>query len=604
MRSPRNVLNSLTKHSNQEDYKYERLYRLLYNEEMYLIAYQNIYSNDGNMTVGSDNKNIDGMSIKRIQDIIVSLKDESYQPKPARRTYIPKKNGKMRPLGIPTFDDKLLQEVIRMILEAIYEGQFENTSNGFRPNKSCHTALNKIQKTFTGVKWFIEGDIKSFFDNINHNILIKILEERIKDDRFIRLIRKFLNAGYIEDWNFHNTYSGTPQGGIISPILANIYLDKFDKYVNEYITKFNKGKRRMRTSEYRVNEVKLSNARKLLKKANSEEERQNCIKEIRRLEKERVNIPHSDPMDTSYKRLVYVRYADDWLCGVIGSKEDCQKIKEDFKNYLNDNLKLELSEEKTLITNSKKCAKFLSYEIRTRRSNLTKRDKKGRLVRNYTERIVLEVSNDTIKKSLLNSGAMKLVHHNGKEIWKPKAIYRMKDCDDLEILDYYNSKIRGFYNYYCIANNSSIINNYYYIMQYSMYKTFGTKYRTSIHKVIEKYRNNKDFAIKYLNSKGQEKMRTLYKQGFKRQSKAFMKNEDNLLNEVKYFSSTNLIDRLKAEKCEICGATDVPIEIHHIHKLKDLKGKSYWEILMIARQRKTLALCRNCHKKLHNGKLD
>lgn len=604
MRSPRNVLNSLTKHSNQKDYKYERLYRLLYNEEMYLTAYQNIYSNDGNMTVGSDNKNIDGMSIKRIQDIIVSLKDESYQPKPARRTYIPKKNGKMRPLGIPTFNDKLLQEVVRMILEAIYEGQFESTSNGFRPNKSCHTALNRIQKTFTGVKWFIEGDIKGFFDNINHNILIKILEERIKDDRFIRLIRKFLNAGYIENWSFHNTYSGTPQGGIISPILANIYLDKFDKYVNEYIAKFNKGKRRMRTTEYRANEVKLSNARKLLKKANNEDERQKCIKEIRRLEKERVNIPQGNAMDTNYKRLVYVRYADDWLCGVIGSKEDCQKIKEDFKMYLNDNLKLELSEEKTLITNAKKCAKFLSYEIRTRRSNLTKRDKKGRLVRNYTERIVLEVSNDTIKKALLNNGAMKLVHHNGKEIWKPKAIYRMKDCDDLEILDYYNSKIRGFYNYYCIANNSSLINNYYYIMQYSMYKTFGTKYRTSIHKIIEKYRNNKDFAVKYKNSKGQEKMRTLYNQGFKRQSKAFMKNEDQLLNEVKYFSSTNLIDRLKAEKCEICGATNVPIEIHHIHKLKDLKGKSFWEILMIARQRKTLALCRNCHKKLHNGKLD
>lgn len=381
----------------------------------------------------------------------------------------------MRPLGIPSFEDKLLQEVIRMILEAIYEGYFEYTSHGFRPNRSCHTALDRIQKTFTGVKWFIEGDIKGFFDNINHNTLIGILKERIDDERFLRLVRKFLNAGYIENWTFHNTYSGTPQGGIISPILANIYLDKFDKYVNEYTQQFKKGKRRMRTTEYRKNEVELGKARTALKNANGEYEREKAIARIRQLEKERVNIPHSDPMDNGYKRLFYVRYADDWLCGVIGSKEDCRKIKEDFKNFLYEKLQLELSEEKTLITNAQKSAKFLSYEIRVRHSNLTKRDKAGRLVRNYTGRIVLEVSNETIKKHLIDAGAMKLTCHNGKEIWKPKALYRLKDCDDLEILDYYNSMIRGFYNYYCIANNSSIINSYKYIMEYSIAVSFDAR---------------------------------------------------------------------------------------------------------------------------------
>lgn len=604
MRNPENVLISLTKHSNNISYKYERLYRLLYNEEMYLIAYQNIYSNDGSMTKGTDNKNIDGMSIERIQKIIHSLKNESYQPQPARRTYIPKKNGKMRPLGIPSFDDKLLQEVIRMILEAIYEGYFENTSHGFRHNKSCHTALNSIQKTFTGVKWFIEGDIKGFFDNINHNILVNILRERINDDRFLRLIRKFLNAGYMENWIFHNTYSGTPQGGIISPVLANIYLDKFDKYVKEYVNKFNRGNRRKRTTEYRKNEVRLGKARSLLKTADNETEKQKAIALIRQLEKERANIPHSDPMDKDYARLFYVRYADDWLCGVIGSKEDCKKIKEDFKNYLWDNLQLELSEEKTLITNAKKSAKFLSYEIRVRQSNLTKRDKAGRLVRNYTGRIVLEVSNEIIKKSLLDTGALKLVYHNGKEIWKPKAIYRLKDCDDLEILDFYNSKIRGFYNYYCIANNSSIINSYKYIMEYSMYKTYGTKYRTSVHKIIEKFRCGKEFAVRFVNSKGTESTRLFYNQGFKRKEKALFSNEDNKPKDIQYFSSTNLVDRLKAKKCEVCGKTNTPIEIHHIHRLKDLQGKAFWETLMIARKRKTLALCRECHTKLHCGKLD
>ncbi|MDR0229911.1 MAG: group II intron reverse transcriptase/maturase, partial [Flavobacteriaceae bacterium] len=231
MRNPERVLNSLVRHSNDSSYKFERLYRILFNQEMFYVAYQRIYVKEGNMTEGSDGQSIDNMSLSRIEKLIGTLKDESYQPQPSRRIYIPKKNGKVRPLGIPAFDDKLVQEVIRMILEAIYEGSFEYSSHGFRPNRSCHTALAQIKKSFNGAKWFVEGDIKGFFDNISHDILISILKERISDDRFIRLIRKFLKAGYIEDWKFHKTYSGTPQGGIVSPILANIYLDRLDKYM-------------------------------------------------------------------------------------------------------------------------------------------------------------------------------------------------------------------------------------------------------------------------------------------------------------------------------------------------------------------------------------
>lgn len=605
MRNPEKVLNSLINHSKDKNYKFERLYRILYNKDMYLLAYKNIYAHEGNMTKGTDGETIDGMSLKRIDDLIAKMCDESYQPKPSRRTYITKKDGKRkRPLGIPAFIDKLVQEVIRMILEAIYEGSFENCSHGFRHDRSCHTALDQIQTRFTGAKWFIEGDIKGFFDNIHHDILIDILKERISDDRFIRLIRKFLKAGYIEDWVYHKTYSGTPQGGIISPILANIYLDKLDKYMQEYIQKFNKGKDRKRNPEYRKLETKRRNLVEKLKKAESKADKDIIKAEIRQVEMERRDVPYSLPMDESYKRMQYVRYADDFLIGVIGSKKDCEMTKKDIAEFLSAKLGLELSQEKTLITHGQKKAHFLGYSIYVRKSNLPKRDKLGRMVRNYGGRIVLEVESSTIRDKLLSLKAMEITYVDGKEIWKAKARYSMKDSDDLEILRTYNSEIRGFYNYYSIANNSSIINSFKYIMEYSMYKTYATKYRTTKHNMIEKYRINKDFGVKYKTKDGKEKICLFYNEGFKRKDINRNADVDNVTDKRFYLGRTSLIQRLEAGRCELCGAENVPIEIHHVRKLKDMNGKKFWEKFMIARKRKTLALCHKCHVDLHNEKLD
>lgn len=605
MRNPEKVLNSLINHSKDKNYKFERLYRILYNKNMYLLAYKNIYAHEGNMTKGTDGETIDGMSLKRIDDLIAKMRDESYQPKPSRRTYITKKDGKRkRPLGIPAFIDKLVQEVIRMILEAIYEGSFENCSHGFRHDRSCHTALDQIQTRFTGAKWFIEGDIKGFFDNIHHDILIDILKGRISDDRFIRLIRKFLKAGYIEDWVYHKTYSGTPQGGIISPILANIYLDKLDKYMQEYIQKFNKGKDRKRNPEYRKLETKRRNLVEKLKKAKSKADKDIILAEIRQVEMERRDVPYSLPMDESYKRMQYVRYADDFLIGVIGSKKDCEMTKKDIAEFLSAKLGLELSQEKTLITHGQKKAHFLGYSIYVRKSNLPKKDKQGRMVRNYGGRIVLEVESSTIRDKLLSLKAMEITYVDGKEIWKAKARYSMKDSDDLEILRTYNSEIRGFYNYYSIANNSSIINSFKYIMEYSMYKTYATKYRTTKHNMIEKYRINKDFGVKYKTKDGKGKICLFYNEGFKRKDINRNADVDNVTDKRFYLGRTSLIQRLEAGRCELCGAENVPIEIHHVRKLKDLNGKKFWEKFMIARKRKTLALCHKCHVDLHNEKLD
>ena len=601
MRSPERVLNSLNEHSKDSSYKFERLYRILFNEELFYVAYQKIASNGGSTTKGSDGRSIDEMSLARIETLIASLKDESYQPHPSRRVHIPKKNGKTRPLGIPAFEDKLVQEVVRMILEAIYEGHFETTSHGFRPKRSCHTALLHIQKTFSGAKWFIEGDIKGFFDNIDHDVLVGILRERISDDRFIRLIRKFLKAGYVEDWTFHNTYSGTPQGGIVSPILANIYLDKLDKYVKEYIQHFDKGTKRRpgKESNNLANERKRT-VRKL-KKVKDGTEKAALVARLKAIEQERAAFPSGDEMDGSYRRLKYIRYADDFILGVIGSKEDALRIKEDIKSFLSESLALELSEEKTLITHTGKSAKFLGYEITVTRDNHQRRDVRGCLRRTYGKRVRLNVSMATLRDKLLEYGAMEIKLRNGKEIWKPKCRSGLIFNDDLEILDRYNRETVGFCNYYLIANNCVVLHNFRYIMEYSMYKTFAGKYRSTVRKINKKYRLNKLFTVKY-EQKGAIKSRTFYKTSFKRRTTAFNGSCDIEPYSIADVSRTNLTDRLKAEKCELCGATGKLI-MHHVRNLKDLKGKESWKRLMSARKRKTIALCPSCHRLRHLGKV-
>ena len=601
MRSPERVLNSLNEHSKDSSYKFERLYRILFNEELFYVAYQKIASNGGSTTKGSDGRSIDEMSLARIETLIASLKDESYQPHPSRRVHIPKKNGKTRPLGIPAFEDKLVQEVVRMILEAIYEGHFETTSHGFRPKRSCHTALLHIQKTFSGAKWFIEGDIKGFFDNIDHDVLVGILRERISDDRFIRLIRKFLKAGYVEDWTFHNTYSGTPQGGIVSPILANIYLDKLDKYVKEYIRHFD-----MRTKRRPGKESNdLANERKRtvrkLKKVKDGTEKAALVARLKAIEQERAAFPSGDEMDGSYRRLKYIRYADDFILGVNGSKEDALRIKEDIKSFLSESLALELSEEKTLITHTGKSAKFLGYEITVTRNNHQRRDVQGRLRRTYGKRVRLNVSMATLRDKLLEYGAMEIKLRNGKEIWKPKCRSGLIFNDDLEILDRYNRETVGFCNYYLIANNCVVLHNFRYIMEYSMYKTFAGKYRSTVRKINKKYRLSKLFTVKY-EQKGVIKSRTFYKTSFKRRTTAFNGSCDIEPYSIADVSRTNLTDRLKAEKCELCGATGKLI-MHHVRNLKDLKGKESWKRLMSARKRKTIALCPSCHRLRHLGKV-
>ena len=609
MRSPQNVLESLSSKACNSNYQYQRLYRNLYNPEFYLTAYQKIQAKQGSMTAGTDGKTVDGMGMKRINALIAKLRDFRYQPSPARRTYIPKANGKKRPLGIPSFDDKLVQEVVRMILESIYEPTFLNTSHGFRPKRSCHTALQYVQKNFTGVKWFVEGDIKGCFDHVDHHVLVNILRRRIQDEHFIGLIWKFLKAGYMEDWVYHNTYSGTPQGSIISPILANIYLNELDVFMAQYAQTFRQGDKRRINPAYKKPLDKRRGKQEWLKRNEhkiSQEQKAAVKAEIDEINQYLRTIPYVDPMDDGYKRLVYVRYADDFLIGVIGSKVDAKQVKADVGQFIRQQLLLELSQEKTLITHGSDFAQFLSFQITASTEQNSTRTKAGYIKRSYTGRIKLYVPKEKWLKRLLSYGALKIQYdkNNGnKEIWEPICRSGLRNLDDLEILNQYNAEIRGLYNYYRIAHNATVLNNFLYVMKYSMYKTFAGKYRTSMRKIIQKYTKNRDFVITYQGKSG-EKSVVFYNQGMRRDTHVSATDPDIIGRARENRNYTSLVQRLRGCQCEWCGATDVEIEIHHVKKLKDLSGRAEWERHMIARRRKTMALCHNCHVKLHAGKLD
>jgi len=611
MRNPKVVLDNLSNQSKKEkNYVFEKLYRNLYNEEFYLLAYSHIYHKQGNMSPGIDGETIDGISLKKIRNTIEKIKNQSYQPNPAKRIYIPKKNpNEKRPLGIPSFVDKLVQEVIRLILEAIYEPNFSDRSHGFRPNKSCHTALLQAKKVFNGAKWWIEGDIKGFFDNIEHHRLIKLLRKRIKDEKFINLIWKFLRAGYLEDWKFFKTYSGTPQGGIVSPILANIYLHEFDLFMEEYKINFDKGNGRAENKKYSAYTSKISNIERRLKRnfKLTEEVREELIREKKKLLKERSQLEAKEQMDPNYRRIQYIRYADDFLIGVIGTKKDSEEIKNDLKEFLMTELNLELSLDKTLITNSEEKARFLGYDVAVSRTtdNVKSKNKtskkKGRLLYHKVMLYMPEqVWTDKVKK-------LKVGRFEKNGTWKPIHRTELINLDDLEILETYNSEIRGLYKYYQLAINVSSLNSFMFFMRYSLFKTFAAKYRTKTSRIIKKYCENQQvnkFRVIYPTKNG-NKTRYIYNDGFSYIPNGNKKGtNDNEPNTLIHAGRNSTVERLLAETCEICKVTNVPLEMHHVKKLKDLKGKKLWEIKMISRKRKTLALCEQCHVDLHAGRLD
>jgi group II intron reverse transcriptase/maturase len=564
----------------------DELYRQLFNPQLYLLAYGRIYSNKGAMTQGPTQETADGMSMEKIEAIIDALRHERYRFSPVRRVYIPKKNGKLRPLGMPSWSDKLVGEVVRLLLEAYYEPSFSDRSHGFRPGRGCHTALREIANGWTGTTWFIEGDISDCFGSLDHQVMLKILSEKIHDGRFLRLIANMLSAGYLEDWRWNATLSGAPQGGVVSPILSNIYLQKLDQFVETVlIPQYTEGAVRRPNPEYfRIN-GRLQYAR-----------RRGYRDKARELRQEKRRIPVGDPCDPGYRRLRYSRYADDHLLGFIGPKAEAEEIKARLAQFLRDELKLELSAEKTLITHARtQAARYLGYEIVVQHEG--SKTTNGRRMANG--KVGLRVPLDVIKAKC----APYLCH--GKP-WHRSA---MQNLDDYDIVKIYGAEYRGIVQYYLLAYDVWRLNRLCWAAQTSMLRTLAARHQSSVVKMAAKHR------AKVETPNG---LRTCFEARIERPGKQPLVARfggiplmwdrwavlvDRSPSHQVTYPRKELVRRLLARRCELCGDSGRVI-VHQVRNLASLDQHAIppaWAALMLRKRRKTLVVCHPCHDAIRDG---
>lgn len=591
-----NVYLGLLRERGRRDLPLKRVYRQLFNRNLYLSAYGKIYRNAGATTKGVTEETVDAMSLEKIEHIIEVLRHERYQWQPAKRIYILKRNGKRRPLGLPVWSDKLLAEVIRMILSAYFDIQFSEHSHGFREGRGCHTAFQEIYHTWDAVTWIIEGDISDCFGSLKHDVLVSLLSEKIHDGRFLNLIKKLLDAGYLEEWKFNQTLSGVPQGSIVSPILANILLNKLDRYVETtLIPQYTRGDKRKLNQEY----VKLHRQmHKLFKQGQKEA----ALKLRKRLQQ----LPSIDPQDADFRRLKYLRYADDFALAFTGPKSEAEEIKQQLATFLREELGLQLSEEKTLVTHARSgAARFLGYDITTLHCDSKQsRTRTGFKRRSINGRIGLRVP-----ESILTEKCNRYKRGN-------KATHRAEllNESDYTIIATYQLEFRGIANYYQYAYNMGSLQSLKWVMEQSLTKTLAHKHKMSVAAIYKRYKtqvnvDGKRYKVLQATVDREGRKPLVATWGaipLKWNVKAPIEDQPH---QQSWNARSELERRLLAQVCEHCGATRLTetIEVHHIRALKDLnryegREKPSWVKIMAARRRKTLVLCLTCHQDLHAGR--
>lgn len=587
MRNAETVL-GIVRERGRQGLPLERIYRLLFNPQLYLLAYGRVYANHGAMTPGADGETADGTSLAGIGRIIGALRRERYRFRPVKRTYIPKKNGKKRPLGLPSWSDKILGEVIRLLLEAYYEPRFSANSHGFRPGRGCHTALTDVAMTWTGTTWFIESDISDCFGSLDHEVMLSALAEEINDNRFLRLIKQMLKAGYLEDWKWNATLSGVPQGGVVSPILSNIYLDRMDRFAEEVLVpEFTRGKERKKNAAY----MRADSAKRRARARGDRAAERELLRQQR-------STPSRDPRDPGYRRLRYVRYADDALFGFTGPKAEAEEIKARLATFLRDDLKLELSKEKTLVTHARtQAAKFLGYEITVAHDD--RRLTRGQREHNGTVQL-------RVPKAVIKAKSAPYLKRG-----KPASRPALKDRDDLAIIATYGAEYRGIVQYYLLANDVWRLDRLEWVMQTSMLKTLAHRHRSTVTKMARKYKavtvtphGRRRCYEAQVERPGRKPLAARFGGiPLKRQKRTAI--TDRPQGPPDRPRPKELVTRLLTAQCEWCGQPG-PVETHQVRKLADLartgQPQPEWARLMAKRQRKTLIVCAPCHNAIHTGK--
>jgi group II intron reverse transcriptase/maturase len=561
-----------------------QLYRQMFNKDLYLMAYGNIYSNQGAMTPGASRETADGMSEDKIEQITGLMRRERYRFAPARRTYIPKKNGKLRPLGIPSWSDKLVGEVVRILLEAFYDPQFSDGSHGFRRARGCHTALREIDITWTGTTWFIEGDISDCFGSLDHEILLGILAEKIHDNRFLQLIRNMLKAGYLDDWEYHATLSGCPQGGPVSPVLSNIYLHKLDEFIEqELIPQYTRGTSRKNNPDYTRINGRLERARKKGDRAAARE-----------LEQQRRGIPRGDPADPGYRRLTYARYADDHILGFAGPRAEAEQIKAAIAEFLRETLRLELNDAKTLITHARtQRARFLGYDITVWHSDTKLTE--GR--RTANGKIALKVPPDVIKAQCAR------YRQHGKPWHRPA----LQNLDDYDIVRTYGAEYQGVVNYYLLAQDVYRLNTLWWHATTSMLKTLALKHHSTVSQMAARHKAKIDTRNGPRTCFEARKKREGKKDLVARAGGIILRCDRHAVTRdprsaPAAYPRRELVTRLRKRECELCE-TGTTVAVHQVTGLKALgqpgPGQPAWAALMVKKRRKTLIVCADCHDWIH-----
>lgn len=535
------AINKLSQKDNK--WIHRDIFRILYKEELWIAAYEKLKGNKGALTPGSSADTMDGMSLQRLKRLREQVCDESYKFKPVKVIYIPSRDKK-RPLGLPTANDKIVQEVIRIILEAIYEPVFSKYSFGFRQGLGCHDALNHVEQKFRWIDHVIEGDIQQAYPTIDHKILISFLEKRIDDPRFIRLIRKLLGCGVLDADRISWYKTGVSQGSIVSPILANIYYHELDDYVEYLSQKFAtpiENRNSLKSQEYKSLEYKISKISKKMRTFSAQsKERQELVKELKRYRKQRLEV---NSLKENAVRIEYVRYADDWMIGVAGDRKLARQFKELLDDFMKNKLKQVLHPTKTKITNIRfGNVHFLGYEIflPNNRPISSYKGKGVKTIRRGQPELRFDIPISKVTDRLAKRGYIKQLTKGRRPI--SKASYAV--LEDHVIVNHYRSLWLGLLNYYSGCTNRGRLQYIHYLIHMSCAMTLGHRHQMSCSKVFQKY--GKELKVKVQH----KEIKFPYKTTWKISEKRWLMGKNVHLTFDRY---SNLIARSSLGlPCAIC----------------------------------------------------